>query len=168
MMNLEFSTSTSVSHHPPQYRHTCWAIPGTIGIGSIFRRPSHSAASATIRSAAMCNPNETLSGCTQSSCSSHSTNPQTSGDNDKVCIIGSGNWGSAIATIVGRNCERLHFCEKDVNMWVYEEQVEVDGQLLPLTEVINSYHENVKYLPVSLCFVLSVHVICLSFDFDNG
>ena len=32
-------------------------------------------------------------------------------------------------------------------MWVYEEQVEVDGQMLPLTEVINTYHENVKYLP---------------------
>ena len=33
--------------------------------------------------------------------------------------------------------------EKDVQMWVYEEQV--DGK--NLTEIINSQHENVKYLP---------------------
>ena len=75
------------------------------------------------------------------------TNPQSSRDIDKVCIIGSGNWGSAIATIVGRNCERLRFCVKDVNMWVYEEQVEVEGKMMLLTDVINTRHENVKYLP---------------------
>jgi glycerol-3-phosphate dehydrogenase (NAD+) len=89
-------------------------------------------------------------------------NPQTSSEQlDKVCIIGSGNWGSAIATKVGLNCERLpqHF-ERDVNMWVYEEMVEVeddnndnlqDGSttktLHKLTDVINTRHENVKYLP---------------------
>jgi len=78
---------------------------------------------------------------------SQDSNPQTSGDIDKVCIIGSGNWGSAIATLVGRNCERLPFCENDVNMWVYEEEVEVDGKPQKLTEVINTRHENVKYLP---------------------
>ena len=36
------------------------------------------------------------------------SNPQNSAEQlDKVCIIGSGNWGSAIATKVGLNCERL-------------------------------------------------------------
>jgi len=75
-------------------------------------------------------------------------NPQTSGDLFKVCIIGSGNWGSAIATLVGPNCERLPFCEDHVNMWVYEEEVEVeDGSKQKLTQVINTRHENVKYLP---------------------
>jgi len=34
-------------------------------------------------------------------------------------------------------------------MWVYEEMVEcpVDGSQKKLTEVINTHHENVKYLP---------------------
>lgn len=86
------------------------------------------------------------------------SNPQNSSDQlDKVCIIGSGNWGSAISTIVGRNCERLSFYETRVNMWVFEETVEVevdtadaDGLLKQprkLTEIINERHENVKYLP---------------------
>jgi glycerol-3-phosphate dehydrogenase (NAD+) len=82
-------------------------------------------------------------------------NPQNSDDQlDKVCIIGSGNWGSAIATIVGRNCERLSFYETRVNMWVFEEMVNVgtddnesESPKRKLTEVINETHENVKYLP---------------------
>ena len=85
---------------------------------------------------------------------SFNANPQNSSDQlDKVCIIGSGNWGSAISTIVGRNCERLSFYETRVNMWVFEETVEVteeDGgrsQPRKLSEVINERHENVKYLP---------------------
>lgn len=81
--------------------------------------------------------------------SSSSSNPQNSSEQpDKVCIIGSGNWGSAIATKVGPNCERLPYFQSNVNMWVFEEMVEVDGRQQKLTEVINSSrHENVKYLP---------------------
>lgn len=61
-----------------------------------------------------------------------------------VCIIGSGNWGSAIAKIVGNNVrERPEFFESLVRMYVYEEIV--DGE--KLTELINKKHENVKYLP---------------------
>lgn len=75
-------------------------------------------------------------------------NPQTSSEQlDRVCIIGSGNWGSAIATKVGLNCERLSHFENTVKMWVFEEAVEVDGESRKLTEVINAQHENVKYLP---------------------
>merc|ERR1719436_1359731 len=62
----------------------------------------------------------------------------------KVCIVGSGNWGSAIAKLVGYNAARLpDRFEKNVNMWVFEE--EVNGR--KLTEIINTDHENVKYLP---------------------
>lgn len=76
-------------------------------------------------------------------------NPQNSSDQlDRVCIIGSGNWGSAISTLVGRNCERLPYYEDRVNMWVYEEDVVLeDGSSEKLTKVINTRHENVKYLP---------------------
>lgn len=70
------------------------------------------------------------------------------GVEEKVCIIGSGNWGSAIATHVGRNCLRLPHCYSRVNMWVFEEDVELpDGTTEKLTKVINTQHENVKYLP---------------------
>lgn len=76
------------------------------------------------------------------------SNPQMSSEQiEKVCIIGSGNWGSAIATIVGKNCEILSHCDSQVNMWVYEEMVDFEGERRKLTEVINTHHENIKYLP---------------------
>lgn len=63
-------------------------------------------------------------------------------------ITGSGNWGSAIAKIVGHNCKHLDHCIDRVNMWVYEETVETsNGRKEKLTEIINREHENVKYLP---------------------
>ncbi|KAI9291744.1 NAD-dependent glycerol-3-phosphate dehydrogenase [Neoconidiobolus thromboides FSU 785] len=63
--------------------------------------------------------------------------------NEKVCIVGSGNWGSAIAKIIGENVQNSPKFDKDVNMWVYEENI--DGR--KLTDIINTEHENVKYLP---------------------
>ncbi|KAJ3299655.1 glycerol-3-phosphate dehydrogenase [Borealophlyctis nickersoniae] len=62
---------------------------------------------------------------------------------EKVCIIGSGNWGSAIAKIIGRNAAKQPDVDSEVRMWVFEEIVQ--GQRL--TEIINTTHENVKYLP---------------------
>jgi len=42
----------------------------------------------------------------------------------KVAIIGSGNWGSAIAKIAGLNVQRhSHTFEREVRMFVHEEQV---------------------------------------------
>ncbi|XP_067250438.1 glycerol-3-phosphate dehydrogenase 1a isoform X2 [Chanodichthys erythropterus] len=61
----------------------------------------------------------------------------------RVCIVGSGNWGSAIAKIVGTNARNNPKFDSTVNMWVFEETV--NGR--KLTEVINTDHENVKYLP---------------------
>mmetsp|Transcript_31237 Transcript_31237/g.73046 ORF Transcript_31237/g.73046 Transcript_31237/m.73046 type:complete len:400 (+) Transcript_31237:65-1264(+) len=62
----------------------------------------------------------------------------------KIAIIGSGNWGCAIAKIIAKNAERLPHLDSRVMMWVYEEVLE-DGR--KLTEVMNNTHENVKYLP---------------------
>ncbi|KAL1132422.1 hypothetical protein AAG570_010377 [Ranatra chinensis] len=61
----------------------------------------------------------------------------------RVCIVGSGNWGSAIAKIVGYNAAKLETFEDRVTMYVYEEII--NGR--KLTEIINETHENVKYLP---------------------
>ncbi|XP_015516118.2 glycerol-3-phosphate dehydrogenase [NAD(+)], cytoplasmic-like isoform X1 [Neodiprion pinetum] len=62
----------------------------------------------------------------------------------KVCIVGSGNWGSAIAKIVGANTVKFNTkFEERVTMYVYEEMI--NGK--KLTEIINEQHENVKYLP---------------------
>ena len=63
---------------------------------------------------------------------------------EKVTIVGSGNWGSAIAKIIGRNVLDRDEFDNEVKMWVYQEQV--DGK--NLTDIINTEHENVKYLPV--------------------
>lgn len=61
----------------------------------------------------------------------------------RVCIIGSGQWGSAIAKIVGENTWKYLDFQDEVNMYVYEEIIK--GQ--KLTDIINTKHENVKYLP---------------------
>jgi glycerol-3-phosphate dehydrogenase (NAD+) len=62
----------------------------------------------------------------------------------KVTIIGSGNWGSAIAKIIGNNVKlNTDKFFKNVDMWVFEEKV--DGR--NLSEIINEKNENVKYLP---------------------
>ena len=68
---------------------------------------------------------------------------------DRVCIIGSGNWGSAIATVLGRNAASLPFCNDTVNMWVFEETVTLPDEMccMKLSECINTRHENIKYLP---------------------
>ncbi|QRW19514.1 NAD-dependent glycerol-3-phosphate dehydrogenase C-terminus [Rhizoctonia solani] len=65
-------------------------------------------------------------------------------EKEKVCVIGSGNWGSAIARIAAINTKRNPdvFAE-DVTMYVYEEQF----QGRSLSALINDTHENPKYLP---------------------
>ena len=50
--------------------------------------------------------------------------------------------GSAIARIVGENVKRYDEFNELVLMWVFEEMVE--GR--KLSEIINTEHENVKYL----------------------
>ncbi|KAJ5032337.1 uncharacterized protein L3040_008944 [Drepanopeziza brunnea f. sp. 'multigermtubi'] len=77
----------------------------------------------------------------------------------KVTVVGSGNWGSTIAKIVAENT-RAHpdLFQTDVQMWVFEEEVTIakDSKHYDLskgdtpqklTEIINTFHENVKYLP---------------------
>uniref|UniRef100_A0A7S0Q4K2 Glycerol-3-phosphate dehydrogenase [NAD(+)] n=1 Tax=Coccolithus braarudii TaxID=221442 RepID=A0A7S0Q4K2_9EUKA len=87
---------------------------------------------------------------------------------EKVALIGSGNWGSAIATKIGINAAACPDFDDTVHMWVFEEYVKlmdgkwvrparganppegktwVDEGYRPLTEVINELHENVIYLP---------------------
>nr|XP_020755347.1 glycerol-3-phosphate dehydrogenase 1-like protein isoform X3 [Odocoileus virginianus texanus]XP_020755348.1 glycerol-3-phosphate dehydrogenase 1-like protein isoform X3 [Odocoileus virginianus texanus]XP_020755349.1 glycerol-3-phosphate dehydrogenase 1-like protein isoform X3 [Odocoileus virginianus texanus] len=61
----------------------------------------------------------------------------------KVCIVGSGNWGSAVAKIIGNNVMKLQKFASTVKMWVFEEMV--NGR--KLIDIINNDHENVKYLP---------------------
>lgn len=61
----------------------------------------------------------------------------------KICIVGSGNWGSVIAKIVGLNVKGKAKFSEAVKMYVYEELI--NGR--KLTEIINTEHENVKYLP---------------------
>ncbi|XP_044525092.1 glycerol-3-phosphate dehydrogenase [NAD(+)], cytoplasmic-like [Gracilinanus agilis] len=61
----------------------------------------------------------------------------------KVCIVGSGNWGTAIAKIIGKNVMNSTTFDHEVILWVFEETF--DGK--KLSEIINEEHENKKYLP---------------------
>uniref|UniRef100_A0A4W4EVD8 Glycerol-3-phosphate dehydrogenase [NAD(+)] n=1 Tax=Electrophorus electricus TaxID=8005 RepID=A0A4W4EVD8_ELEEL len=62
-----------------------------------------------------------------------------------VCLVHCPSFhrGSAIAKIVGANAAKHAMFDDTVNMWVFEEVV--NGR--KLTEIINTEHENVKYLP---------------------
>ena len=51
--------------------------------------------------------------------------------------------GSAIARIIGGNARSLERFATTVKMWVFEENV--NGR--KLSDIINTEHENVKYLP---------------------
>lgn len=66
--------------------------------------------------------------------------------------------GSTIAKIVAENAkEHPELFEEEVQMWVYEEMVQIpktskhysaeSDKPQKLTEIINQFHENVKYLP---------------------
>ncbi|XP_077468013.1 glycerol-3-phosphate dehydrogenase 1-like protein isoform X1 [Stigmatopora argus] len=59
---------------------------------------------------------------------------------DQKCL---GPKGSSIAKIIGHNVRSSNRFDPVVKLWVYEEMV--DGK--KLTEIINTQHENVKYLP---------------------
>lgn len=62
----------------------------------------------------------------------------------KIAVIGSGNWGTTIAKVVSENAAlNPQLFASEVRMWVFEEKI--DGR--NLTEIINTDHENVKYLP---------------------
>ncbi|KAK6465432.1 hypothetical protein DFJ63DRAFT_282659 [Scheffersomyces coipomensis] len=62
----------------------------------------------------------------------------------RIAVIGSGNWGTTIAKVVAENAQaRPHLFRHHVKMWVFEEKV--DGK--NLTDIINTNHENVRYLP---------------------
>lgn len=69
--------------------------------------------------------------------------PDISINMKRVCVVGGGNWGSAAAMIIARNVKRFEHFEDTVKVWLYEEMIE--GR--KLTEIINSEHRNVKYLP---------------------
>eukprot|EP00656_Telonema_subtile_P001728 TRINITY_DN1074_c0_g2_i1.p1 TRINITY_DN1074_c0_g2~~TRINITY_DN1074_c0_g2_i1.p1 ORF type:complete len:386 (+),score=103.58 TRINITY_DN1074_c0_g2_i1:20-1177(+) len=60
----------------------------------------------------------------------------------KVTIVGSGNWGSAIAPIIGNNVLNSDDFDNEVRMWVFDEEFE--GRML--SQIINETHENPKYL----------------------
>ncbi|CAO3647274.1 unnamed protein product [Cunninghamella blakesleeana] len=98
---------------------------------------------------------------------------------ERVSIIGSGNWGTTIAKIIGENVQKNdQLFETQVRQWVFEE--EYNGK--HLAQVINESHENPKYLPgiqlphniqaepnlITACENSSVLVFCLPHQFvDN-
>ncbi len=79
----------------------------------------------------------------------------------KVCVVGSGNWGTTIAKVVAENTKEYDdLFEEEVQMWVYEEEYQLpkknknydsnsslSTKPQKLTHLINHFHENVKYLP---------------------
>jgi len=66
----------------------------------------------------------------------------STGATEKIAMVGSGNFGSALTRILGSNALRHPEFDDEVKMYVHEEMI--DG--VPLTQIINEKNENVKYL----------------------
>lgn len=64
----------------------------------------------------------------------------------RVSIIGSGNWGTAVAKIVAENTAAHREFHPTVKMWMHEETIKYEGKDQKLTEVFNQTHQNVKYV----------------------
>jgi len=64
-----------------------------------------------------------------------------------VTVVGSGNWGMAIATIIAGNTARHPEFTDDLTVWMFDEEVQHKGVKRKLSEVFNETKENVKYLP---------------------
>eukprot|EP00441_Pelagodinium_beii_P038976 CAMPEP_0197647344 /NCGR_PEP_ID=MMETSP1338-20131121/24989_1 /TAXON_ID=43686 ORGANISM="Pelagodinium beii, Strain RCC1491" /NCGR_SAMPLE_ID=MMETSP1338 /ASSEMBLY_ACC=CAM_ASM_000754 /LENGTH=366 /DNA_ID=CAMNT_0043221117 /DNA_START=56 /DNA_END=1156 /DNA_ORIENTATION=+ len=64
-----------------------------------------------------------------------------------VCVVGSGNWGMAIATIIAGNTARHPDFEDNLTVWMFDEEVQHKGVKRKLSELFNETKENVKYLP---------------------
>lgn len=71
------------------------------------------------------------------------SNGCTLGKKYKVALIGSGNWATAIATVVGSNVQKYPHFDNTIKMHVFQEQVNGRNR----TDIINETHENIKYLP---------------------
>lgn len=65
----------------------------------------------------------------------------------KIAIVGGGNWGSAIACVVGKTVKAQDAVfQPIVNMWCRDSRK--SGDTTPsIADTINSTHENPKYLP---------------------
>ncbi|BGP57216.1 hypothetical protein JCM8202_005345 [Rhodotorula sphaerocarpa] len=66
------------------------------------------------------------------------------GKQQKVCVIGSGSWGTALARLAAQNAAEKPGFDTEVRFWV--RQREIPGKGL-LTDIINETHENARYLP---------------------
>lgn len=64
-----------------------------------------------------------------------------------VTVVGSGNWGMAIAKIIAANTSRHSDFVDNLTVWMFEEEVESKGKKRKLSELFNETKENVKYLP---------------------
>jgi len=64
-----------------------------------------------------------------------------------VTVVGSGNWGMAIATIIAGNTARHPDFEDNLTVWMFDEEVQHKGVKRKLSELFNETKENVKYLP---------------------
>jgi glycerol-3-phosphate dehydrogenase (NAD+) len=93
------------------------------------------------------NSAETVPDVQQTSTSSPPAQTGAQSGPKKVCIVGSGNWGCAIAKIIAFNTARHADFKDEVAMWMFEEEIEHDGVKRKLSEVFNEKNENVKYLP---------------------
>ncbi|GAA6000638.1 glycerol-3-phosphate dehydrogenase family protein [Rhodotorula paludigena] len=66
------------------------------------------------------------------------------GKEQKICVIGSGSWGTALARLAAVNAAEKDGFDEEVRFWV--RQREIPGKGL-LTDIINETHENARYLP---------------------
>jgi len=61
---------------------------------------------------------------------------------ERVSVIGSGNWGSVAARIVGQNARRLEHFHDSVKVWVYEETLQASEEEIKTTfDMFAKHHD---------------------------
>lgn len=53
----------------------------------------------------------------------HDGGARPDGQKEKVCVIGSGSWGTALARLAAINADALESFDDTVNMWVRQREV---------------------------------------------
>ncbi|XP_066934145.1 glycerol-3-phosphate dehydrogenase 1-like protein [Clytia hemisphaerica] len=61
----------------------------------------------------------------------------------KICVVGSGKWGTAVAKLIAENVDQSEVYSEKVHLYVYEEIFRGEK----LSDIINRNHTNPKHLP---------------------
>jgi len=135
----QIKTTSTLTSAPLSTQPSCTPLSATLSFSTTFinrSNPSFNSSSA-IQSNFNFSSSSVHSFYSTMSASTSTSNSSESPQKQKVAIIGSGNWGSAIAKIAGNNVlKHKDVFEERIDMYVYEEMVSIQISLPALQSKI--------------------------------